>query len=130
MSSGDIKGFYRQKKKGGVTKPSTTTSSKKSKHYTRVTSVRASDSAQTPALVSRSGAIDLKDEYGEEEEVLRQFDMDMKYGPCIGIDRLDRWERAAAMGLHPPPHVRDLISAQSFVASGKAVSRVYYPCSI
>ncbi|XP_078149907.1 DNA polymerase delta subunit 4-like isoform X2 [Carex rostrata] len=118
MSSGDIKGFYRQKKKGGVTKPSTTTSSKKS------------NSAQTPALVSRSGAIDLKDEYGEEEEVLRQFDMDMKYGPCIGIDRLDRWERAAAMGLHPPPHVRDLISAQSFVASGKAVSRVYYPCSI
>ena len=52
----------------------------------------------------------IEDKYGEEEEVLRQFDMDMKYGPCIGVDRLDRWERAEAMGLHPPPHVRDLLA--------------------
>ena len=52
----------------------------------------------------------IEDEYGEEEEVLRQFDMDIKYGPCIGVDRLDHWERAADMGLHPPPRVRDLLA--------------------
>ena len=47
--------------------------------------------------------------YTAEEEELRQFDMDMSYGPCIGVTRLRRWERAAAMGLRPPPHLRDLI---------------------
>nr|CAB3503041.1 unnamed protein product [Digitaria exilis] len=47
--------------------------------------------------------------YGAEEEALRQFDMDASYGPCIGVARLRRWDRAAAMGLRPPPHVRDLI---------------------
>lgn len=45
----------------------------------------------------------------EEEELIWQFDMDMSYGPCIGVTRLRRWERAAAMGLRPPPHLRDLI---------------------
>lgn len=60
MSSGDIKGFYRQKKKGGVTKPSASSSSKKSKNYTGGASVGASDPVQTPALVSHGGAIDLK----------------------------------------------------------------------
>ena len=48
-------------------------------------------------------------EVEEEEEALRQFDMDTSYGPCIGITRLRRWERAAAMGLRPPPRVRDLV---------------------
>ncbi|CAD6245768.1 unnamed protein product [Miscanthus lutarioriparius] len=32
----------------------------------------------------------------EEEEELRQFDMDMSYGPCISVTRLRRWEPAAA----------------------------------
>jgi hypothetical protein len=61
MSSGDIKGFYRQKKKGGVgvTKPSAS-SSKKSKQYTGGASVGVSDTSQTPALVCRGGAIDIK----------------------------------------------------------------------
>ena len=35
--------------------------------------------------------------------------MDTSYGPCIGITRLRRWERAAAMGLRLPPRVRDLV---------------------
>jgi hypothetical protein len=61
MSSGDIKGFYRQKKKGadGANKPSAY-SSKKSKQYKGGASVGVSDTAQTPALVCRGGAIDIK----------------------------------------------------------------------
>jgi DNA polymerase delta subunit 4 len=64
----------------------------------------------------------VEDEHGDEEEAFRQFDMDMKYGPCIGVDRLERWERAAAMGLHPPSHVRDLLvtpASVSAAATGK-----------
>lgn len=47
-------------------------------------------------LVSDCGDHDHGDEV---EEQLQQFDMDMTYGPCIGMTRLRRWERAAAMGL-------------------------------
>ena len=25
-----------------------------------------------------------------------------EYGPCIGVTRMERWERAAALGLNPP----------------------------
>ncbi|PWZ15119.1 DNA polymerase delta subunit 4 [Zea mays] len=107
MSSGGVKDFYRQKKKGGVAK--TASSSKnKTRHYTGGASVGASDAAQTSALVSH-GSWDLKDDFGDEEEQLRQFDVDMKFGPCIGVTRLQRWERASAMGLQPPAHLRDLL---------------------
>lgn len=40
-----------------------------------------------------------------EEVVLRQFDLEMKYGPCIGISRLARWERAKHLGLDPPEEI-------------------------
>jgi DNA polymerase delta subunit 4 len=39
----------------------------------------------------------------------RSFDMGKKYGPCISVTRLRGWERAAAMGLRPPPHIQDLV---------------------
>lgn len=28
-----------------------------------------------------------------------------EYGPCAGVTRLERWERADALGLKPPPEV-------------------------
>ena len=55
------------------------------------------------------------DDFSEQEEQLRQFDLDMKFGPCIGVNRLQRWERASAMGLQPPPHLRDLLTHASSV---------------
>lgn len=36
------------------------------------------------------------------EAALRQFDLTSKFGPCVGISRLERWERAAKLGLDPP----------------------------
>ncbi|KAJ3681583.1 hypothetical protein LUZ60_014156 [Juncus effusus] len=105
----DIKGFYRQKKNKGVGVSKPASSSKKSKHSTGGASLGASGQAQTPALISRCGSLDLKGEFGEEEEVLRQFDMNMKYGPCIGVDRMDRWERASVMGLNPPEQVKAVL---------------------
>uniref|UniRef100_A0A8C4V7L1 DPOD4 polymerase n=1 Tax=Falco tinnunculus TaxID=100819 RepID=A0A8C4V7L1_FALTI len=35
-------------------------------------------------------------------EMLRRFDLAWEYGPCTGITRLQRWERAQALGLSPP----------------------------
>ena len=31
-----------------------------------------------------------------------------EFGPCVGIPRLERWERAQALGLKPPKEVFDL----------------------
>uniref|UniRef100_UPI0037E8A361 DNA polymerase delta subunit 4 n=1 Tax=Semicossyphus pulcher TaxID=241346 RepID=UPI0037E8A361 len=45
----------------------------------------------------------------EELQQLRQFDLDWRFGPCTGISRLQRWERAKLHGLNPPEEIRDLL---------------------
>ncbi|NWR64462.1 DPOD4 polymerase, partial [Bucorvus abyssinicus] len=42
-------------------------------------------------------------------EMLRRFDLSREYGPCTGITRLQRWERAQALGLSPPRPVLDAL---------------------
>jgi DNA polymerase delta subunit 4 len=32
-----------------------------------------------------------------------------EYGPCVGVSRLERWERASALGLNPPNEVDNAI---------------------
>ncbi|KAK3392312.1 DNA polymerase delta, subunit 4-domain-containing protein [Sordaria brevicollis] len=39
------------------------------------------------------------------EKVLRYWDVSSHYGPCIGITRLKRWQRAERLGLNPPIEV-------------------------
>ncbi|KAF4930417.1 DNA polymerase delta subunit 4 [Colletotrichum viniferum] len=39
------------------------------------------------------------------EKVLRYFDVSSQYGPCIGLQRMKRWERADRLGLNPPIEV-------------------------
>ncbi|XP_077461007.1 DNA polymerase delta subunit 4 isoform X2 [Stigmatopora argus] len=45
----------------------------------------------------------------EDQEKLRQFDLDWKFGPCTGISRLQRWDRAKLHGLNPPEDIQDLL---------------------
>ncbi|ESK87575.1 dna polymerase subunit delta-4 [Moniliophthora roreri MCA 2997] len=40
---------------------------------------------------------------------LNVFDMTYEYGPCMGLTRLERWERANAMGLNPPVEIREIL---------------------
>lgn len=49
--------------------------------------------------------------FDEIEEVLRGFDLDIKFGPCIGITRMERWTRAERLGLKPPASIRSLLEA-------------------
>ena len=48
-------------------------------------------------------------EYDDVEEILRQFDMNMAYGPCLGITRLERYERSCRLGFNPPMDVKNLL---------------------
>ncbi|GAA96438.1 uncharacterized protein L969DRAFT_49607 [Mixia osmundae IAM 14324] len=43
------------------------------------------------------------------EQILRCFDMTFDYGPSIGMTRLERWDRAEALGLQPPEEVKDIL---------------------
>uniref|UniRef100_A0A3P8TW46 DNA polymerase delta 4, accessory subunit n=1 Tax=Amphiprion percula TaxID=161767 RepID=A0A3P8TW46_AMPPE len=45
----------------------------------------------------------------EELQKLRQFDLDWRFGPCTGISRLERWERAKLHDLNPPEEIRELL---------------------
>lgn len=115
---GDVKGFYRQRKKGGITKPllkvkAGVSSSSSSCSYCKTSlpsppASLGSDFVQPPALISH-GSLDPEDDYDEHEEVLRQFDMNMAYGPCLGMSRMARWERANSLGLNPPKDVERLL---------------------
>jgi len=49
---------------------------------------------------------------GDAEEMLRQFDLDLRFGPMLGLTRLERWARAEELGLDPPAAVRDYLLVQ------------------
>ncbi|KAL1023589.1 hypothetical protein UPYG_G00043240 [Umbra pygmaea] len=44
-----------------------------------------------------------------ELQELRQFDQNWQYGPCTGISRLERWERASLHGLNPPQEIKEML---------------------
>ncbi|KAI9017387.1 DNA polymerase delta, subunit 4-domain-containing protein [Gaertneriomyces semiglobifer] len=38
-------------------------------------------------------------------KLLRDFDLNYGYGPCVGLSRLERWKRAKKLDLNPPENV-------------------------
>ncbi|BEI79583.1 hypothetical protein CcaverHIS002_0101120 [Cutaneotrichosporon cavernicola] len=46
------------------------------------------------------------------QNILRVFDMTSKYGPHVGITRLERWERAKKWGLQPPEGIKQILLTQ------------------
>lgn len=52
-----------------------------------------------------------KEDQPTEEDLylLFQFDLDLKYGPCIGITRRTRWLRAQRMNFNPPKSILELL---------------------
>ncbi|KAF7377669.1 DNA polymerase delta subunit 4 [Mycena sanguinolenta] len=45
-------------------------------------------------------------------DILRTFDLSYEYGPCVGVTRLERWERATALGLNPPVEIYDILTSR------------------
>ncbi|SAL95506.1 hypothetical protein [Absidia glauca] len=50
-----------------------------------------------------------QDERSEVAKQLCGFDLDYAFGPCVGLTRLQRWDRAVRLGLDPPQHIRKLL---------------------
>ncbi|KAK6781168.1 hypothetical protein RDI58_023352 [Solanum bulbocastanum] len=135
-SKSSMKGFYKQQKKsGGVTKPSKSKPTKPKdaaaigSNVTQPSALISHGSLDLKGHIidyglgvlnsflynSYSVAIvclaiaKFADNYDQNEEVLRQFDMNMVYGPCLGMNRLDRLERAKKLGMNPPTDVERLL---------------------
>ncbi|KAI6113104.1 DNA polymerase delta, subunit 4-domain-containing protein [Pisolithus croceorrhizus] len=59
-------------------------------------------------------------------QMLRFFDMTYEYGPCVGMTRLERWERAEALGLNPPPEIRHILSTKEGMEKEEYVQCVLF----
>ncbi|KAI0287341.1 DNA polymerase delta, subunit 4-domain-containing protein [Russula brevipes] len=58
--------------------------------------------------------------------ILRIFDLSYEYGPCVGVTRMERWERAAALGLNPPPEVREILMTKEGDEDPRLIQCVLY----
>ncbi|CAM8976441.1 unnamed protein product [Rhodiola kirilowii] len=107
MAAGSMESFYRQKKRGGISK---------SKAKALISSKKKASSASHASALG----FELRDVH---EDAIRQFDLNMRYGPCIGMSRLDRWERAKKLGMNPPQdiesHLKSSIIGADCVFEGR-----------
>lgn len=46
----------------------------------------------------------------KEEMQLCEFDLHAKFGPCLGLPRLERWHRALRLNLEPPLCILDTLT--------------------
>jgi len=60
------------------------------------------------------------------EKILRHFDLSSQYGPCIGIQRLRRWERASRLGLDPPIEVLAVLLKEEAKGDQRDAGRIAY----
>ncbi|KAF9970042.1 DNA polymerase delta subunit 4 [Actinomortierella ambigua] len=65
-----------------------------------------------------------QNELSAVEKTLRQFDLAQKYGPCTDVTRLERWERAFALGMNPPREIKDVLLANPSLNKGLFSGRV------
>ncbi|KDR80827.1 hypothetical protein GALMADRAFT_241287 [Galerina marginata CBS 339.88] len=68
--------------------------------------------------------------HGEKQnrihEILRVFDNSYEYGPCVGISRRDRWDRAQALGLNPPKEINDILNTKEGTTLTEYSQSVFY----
>ncbi|KAF9494888.1 hypothetical protein BDN71DRAFT_1448275 [Pleurotus eryngii] len=58
--------------------------------------------------------------------ILRVFDLSYEYGPCVGVPRIQRWERANKMGLNPPQEVYEILTNKEYMDKDEYSQSVFY----
>jgi len=66
------------------------------------------------------------EEQNKANHILRVFDDSYEYGPCVGVTRLERWERAQALGLHPPVEVQEILLTKQGIEEDEFKHSVFY----
>jgi len=68
--------------------------------------------------------------HGEKQnkihDILRVFDNSYEYGPCVGVSRRERWDRAQALGLNPPKEVDDILNTKQGLTLPEYSQSVFY----
>lgn len=75
------------------------------KEHFRVSKASRGSSKKPPALATQPGSA--TDE--ADKQTLLAFDFNSQFGPFSGLTRMQRWQRADAAALDPPPQVRELL---------------------
>ncbi|KAI1001360.1 hypothetical protein K3495_g6837 [Podosphaera aphanis] len=75
--------------------------------------------SQRQALAVHQDGLDM------HAKILRCFDTNSQFGPCIGISRSKRWIRAQRLGLSPPIEVLAILSKASPNKCDQQVERAY-----
>ncbi|KAJ1030158.1 hypothetical protein NDA16_001070 [Ustilago loliicola] len=65
---------------------------------------------------SKSVHIDHEDRI---QQILRVFDLNPNYGPCMGMSRLERWQRAKDLDLDPPQEIHEILTTKQGVKEHK-----------
>ncbi|KAF4569555.1 hypothetical protein EYR40_008533 [Pleurotus pulmonarius] len=58
--------------------------------------------------------------------ILRAFDLSYEYGPCVGVPRIQRWERANKLGLSPPQEVYEILTDKEYMDKDEYSQSVFY----
>ncbi|CAB4379303.1 uncharacterized protein OCT59_022747 [Rhizophagus irregularis] len=66
------------------------------------------------------------DVYNPMESLLHAFDLNYKFGSCVGLTRLERWERAQNLGLNPPEEVKNALTSEVIRQNLKLNECVFY----
>ncbi|CAG8564546.1 1283_t:CDS:2 [Ambispora gerdemannii] len=74
--------------------------------------IRAS---KTPSFIDKhTSKLTFHDEHlTPEQKLLHAFDLNYGFGSCVGVTRLERWERAKRLGLNPPEEIKKLLMAEN-----------------
>ncbi|KAI1364929.1 DNA polymerase delta, subunit 4-domain-containing protein [Xylaria arbuscula] len=65
-----------------------------------------------------------QDDLSLAEKILRYWDVSSEYGPCVGVSRLKRWQRADKLGLNPPVEVLAVLMREDEKGT-KGIERAY-----
>ncbi|EPS43299.1 hypothetical protein H072_2700 [Dactylellina haptotyla CBS 200.50] len=76
---------------------------------------------------SRIGAPVHQEGLGEFEKILRHFDLSSQYGPCVGVTRFKRWNRADRFGLEPPIEVLAVLLKSELVEVAESAPDSWKP---
>jgi len=69
----------------------------------------AADPAPAPAAAASSSSPPPPPLAPAAVAELRDFDLTQRFGPCVGLSRAERWQRAYDLGKEPPARVMEIL---------------------
>ncbi|KAJ1981005.1 DNA polymerase delta subunit 4 [Dimargaris xerosporica] len=83
------------------------------------------------AAPGRSMALGTQPAHGRDVDesdlaLLRQFDLNDAYGPCVGLTRAVRWNRAFRLGCRPPASVKRALTNAHYEHSPAVHESMFY----